>query len=1042
MLNLKGITKDYVTSSEVVHALRGVSIAFRKNEFVSVLGPSGCGKTTLLNIVGGLDHYTDGDLVIGGKSTKSFSDRDWDVYRNHRVGFIFQSYNLIPHQTVLGNVELALTIAGISKEERVKRAKQALDRVGLSSQYYKRPNQLSGGQCQRVAIARALVNDPEILLADEPTGALDTVTSVQIMELIKEISGERLVIMVTHNPELAEQYSSRIVRLVDGEVIEDSNPFSPEDEEQECREIEAAEAAREEAELAELKEMAEKSGKKFKAKRKKKEKAKMSFFTAFMLSLKNLFTKKGRTTLTAFAGSIGIIGIALILAVSQGMTAYIDHVQETTLSAYPLTIESTSVDASELIKSILGSNDAASTHENDAVYKDPLIAELVTALSKIETNENDLAALKTHIENELKNEESPFYSALSGIQYSYNINIPIYTLNADGNIIKSDTSDLMRDMLAEFMLGLATKGESLGGSDSTMGQGTSGGMGGMMGTMMGVQMWEQMLPGLPDANGNRELVNPMLKDQYQIVNGRWPEAKNEVVLVLNSKNELDDLTLYALGLLSEADIDAIIDAAVNKTEMPETTTRWEYSEIMALTFKTIFPYQFYQPTVNEDGKSVYADFSGDKLILDMLYKSPDTLGLNVVGIIKPDENAETTMLSGSIAYTYALTEHIISEAVNSEVVKAQLATPDVDILTGLPFKSTSGKLTAEQKKAEFMKYVEGLSTEGKAEVYVKIQCLKAIDANLKAGVDKYFEYLSSKEAIIGAVSSMAGSSTGVNSETLTSYLEGLTYEELKEMIRPTIEDQVREQISQQTAAALGSLTPEMKAGALTAELGSTANEKFVTYYDEITEFSTSSYDETLEEIGCVDLDSPNKINLFAATFESKDVIVAEIDRYNNSVPKEKQISYTDILGIMMSSITTIINAIKYVLIAFVSISLVVSSIMIGVITLISVQERTKEIGVLRAIGASKKDVSSMFNAETIIIGLFAGLLGVAVTYLLCIPINIILFALTGIANLKAILPIGAAAILVLISVGLTLISGLIPAKSAAKKDPVVALRTE
>ncbi len=851
--------------------------------------------------------------------------------------------------------------------------------------------------------------------------------------------------MVTHNPELAEQYSSRIIKLVDGEVTHDSNPFREEDELAECRRIDEEKLVREEAEYAAAVEQAEKTGKRVRRVKKKAERAKMSFFTAFMLSLKNLFTKKGRTTLTAFAGSIGIIGIALILAVSQGMTAYIDHVQETTLSAYPLTLESTAVDASELITSILGQNDDDTTHENDAVYKDPLIAELVSALSKIEANENDLAALKAHIESELKNEESELYSALSGIQYSYNINIPIYTLNQDGNIIKSDASELMRDMLAEFMIGLATKGESSGSSDTTLGQGTSDGMSGsMMSTMMGVQMWEEMLPGLPDADGNRDLVNPILKDQYQIVEGKWPEAKDEVVLVLNGKNELDDLTLYALGLLSEADIDAIIDAAVNKTEMPETTSRWEYSEIMALTFKTIFPYQFYQP-INAE-KTLYADFSGNKTILDMLYKSDNTLGLKVVGIIKPDENAETTMLTGSIAYTYALTEHIITEALNSDVVKAQLANPDVDVLTGLPFKSTSGKLTDAEKKTEFLQYVEGLSTEERAEVYVKIQCLKAVEENLDAGVEAVFATQLSDEAKIkAAISASIGASSGVNSDSLAQYLEGLSYEELKEMIRPSIEEMVAQDITTRTESALAAMPDEMKAAALTAELNDatvTTDEKFALYYDEITEFSDSTYDEVLEKIGCVDLDSPNKINLFASTFENKDVIVAEIDEYNSTVPKEKQIAYTDILGIMMSSITTIINAITYVLIAFVAISLVVSSIMIGVITLISVQERTKEIGVLRAIGASKRDVSSMFNAETIIIGLCAGLLGVTVTYVLTIPINIILYALTGIANLRAILPVSAAAILVLISVGLTLISGLIPSRSAAKKDPVVALRTE
>ena len=570
----------------------------------------------------------------------------------------------------------------------------------------------------------------------------------------------------------------------------------------------------------------------------------------------------------------------------------------------------------------------------------------------------------------------------------------------------------------------------MGGSSGTLGAG--GGIGGSNMMMGGVQMWEELLPGLPDSDGNRELVNPILKEQYSVVEGRWPEAKDEVVLVLNSKNELDDLTLYALGLLKEEEIDAIIDSAVNKIPMPETTTRWEYEEIFDLTFKAIFPYQFYKETVNEDGKKVYSDLSDNATILDILYNSEDTLSLKVVGIIKADENAEATMLKGSIVYTYQLTEHIINEAVNSEVVKAQIASPDVDVLTGLPFKSAGGKLTDEEKKDEFDKYVASLTMEEKAKVYVEIQCIKMAFMQFK-------DEASLREAIISGLKE----SSGVNENDLLGYLEKLTYDELKDMIRPTIEEQVKKTIYAQTEAMLSTLPVEQKAGALTAvELPSATLSDYATYYSEITEFSPSTYEDVLVKIGKLDLDSPNRINLFASTFESKDVITAEIDRYNASVPKEKQIAYTDILGIMMSSITTIINAITYVLIAFVAISLVVSSIMIGVITLISVQERTKEIGVLRAIGASKKDVSSMFNAETIIIGLFAGLLGVGVTYLLCIPINLILNALTGIANLKAILPIGAAIILVLISVALTLFSGLIPSRSAAKQDPVVALRTE
>ncbi len=1033
MLQLKNVKKDYITSSETVNALRGVSISFRQSEFVSILGPSGCGKTTLLNIIGGLDHYTDGDLIIGGRSTKSYSDRDWDVYRNHRVGFIFQSYNLIPHQTVLGNVELALTIAGVSREERIERAKRALDRVGLSGQYYKKPNQLSGGQCQRVAIARALVNDPEILLADEPTGALDTVTSVQIMDLIKEISDERLVIMVTHNPELAEQYSSRIVRLLDGEIIEDTNPVSDEEEAAEVARLEDEQKREEEAAFAGVTTERER-GKVERTRKKKRERAKMSFFTAFMLSLKNLFTKKGRTALTSFAGSIGIIGIALILAVSQGMTAYINHVQESSLSAYPLTLESTTVDASELIASILGRGEGEE-NDRDAVYKDPLIAELVEALSHMETNENDLKAFKEYVEAELLKEDSPLKNAISGVQYAYDINIPIYTKNQDGEIIKSDTGEIMKDMLAKFMMELAA-----GGKNNTESESSNSGIASnsMMGSMMGVQMWEELLPGTPDASGNRPLINDILFEQYEVIHGEWPDAKDEIVLVLNEDNELDDLTLYALGLLSKDDIDAIIEAAASGTTLPEGgKDRWTYEEICDLTFRTIFPYNFYQPRT--DG--TYYDASSNRILLNALYE--DAMELKVVGIIRPQENTETAMLKGSIVYTTALTEYIISEAEKSEVVKAQLANPDYDILTGLPFESASGSMSDAEKKAEFLSYVDKMSDEDKAKAYVQIQCLKAEKANLKNYTDMALARLTDKDGVVDMiVGALVQSGADVDAETVRGYFEDLSLDELKTMLRPTIEDETRKSIHQMVNTNLGAIPDATKVTMLEAELAGTSDEDFGFYYDEITAFSDSTYEKTLVKIGKVDLDSPARINLFASTFENKDVIVQAISDYNDSVSEEKKIAYTDFLGIMMSSITTIIQAITYVLIAFVAISLVVSSIMIGVITLISVQERTKEIGVLRAIGASKRDVSSMFNAETIIIGLSSGLLGVVVTYLLCIPINIILNALTGLANLRAFLPIEDAVVLVLISVFLTLFSGIIPSRSAAKKDPVVALRTE
>ena len=1010
MLQLKNIKKDYVTSSETVSALRGVSVSFRKREFVSILGPSGCGKTTLLNIIGGLDQYTDGDLVINGTSTKKYRDRDWDAYRNHSVGFVFQSYNLIPHQTVLGNVELALTLSGVSKEERRERAKAALVEVGLGDQLYKRPGEMSGGQMQRVAIARALVNDPDIILADEPTGALDTKTSVQVMEILKKISRDRLIVMVTHNPELADAYSSRIIRMIDGLLVDDSNPYS----EEECEKDLALE--REKAESRAV------SG--------KTKKPSMSFFTSFMLSLKNLFTKKGRTMLTSFAGSIGIIGIALILAVSQGMTAYINHVQESTLSAYPLTIEKTSVDMSALIESFLGAGEGTdnSDREDDKIYKDPLIGELVDALSKIEANENDLAALKVYIENELQKEDSPLYGAISGIQYSYDLDLEIYTKNQDGEIIKSDTGELMKEMLSDFLVKLAANaGSSTGGMSSSS-----------MMPMMSVEMWEEILPGLPDADGNRALVNDLLYDQYDLVYGDWPKAENEIILVLNEKNEIDDLTLYALGLLPRSDIDAIIDAAANQRPLPETSrNEWTYEEICALTFKTVFPYEKYI----SNGDGTFREVKADEFMFNAIYDR--AMELKVAGIIRPSADSETSMINGAIGYTYALTEHIINGAAESEVVKAQLADTKYDVLTGLPFKETTGSLSSEEKKASFLSYLETLNDEEKAAAYVTIECLNAEKAGLASATEQYLSSFQSKEQVVEMIITMLkAEDPTINSAEINSYFENMGLDDLKALIRPYIEEMAKEQIHSAVKKQMASVPTQAKLMLLSAGLENYALEDFDRYYDEITVFAETSFDNNIKTFGGLDLDSPSRINLFASTFESKDIIVAEIDNYNASVPEEQRISYTDLLGILMSSITTIINAIKYVLIAFVSISLVVSSIMIGVITLISVQERTKEIGILRAIGASKKNVSGMFNAETMIIGLASGLLGVLVTYLLCIPINLILHALTGINNLSAILPVGAAVILVVISVVLTLIAGIIPSRSAAKKDPVVALRTE
>ena len=1006
MLELKGIKKDYPAGNGVVHALKGIDLNFRKSEFVSILGPSGCGKTTLLNIIGGLDGYTKGDLIINGISTKQYKDRDWDTYRNHSVGFVFQSYNLIPHQSVLQNVEIALTLSGVSRSQRRARAKRALEQVGLGDQLKKRPGEMSGGQMQRVAIARALVNDPDIILADEPTGALDTETSVQVMEILKEISHDRLIVMVTHNPELAEKYSSRIIRMLDGELVHDSAPLS---EQEIC------------AEQSRLLEVTEE-----RKRNKKIKKPSMSFGTSFMLSLKNLFTKKGRTTLTAFAGSIGIIGIALILAISQGTTAYIDYVQETTLSAYPLTLESSTIDMTAMMESFM-SKGSDIDHDTDAIYKDPIIGEMVNALSKLETSENDLAAFKVYIENELKRQDSPLRDALSGIQYSYSMMPVVYTKNVDGQIIKSDMGELMTEMIGDFMMQVNSSE-----SGSAIGEMSSSPMSaGMMSAMMTMNMWQELLPGL-DAG---DPINDMLEDQYEVIWGSWPNDKDEVVLVVNEKNELDDLTLYALGLLSRSEIDAIIDAAANGKALADDHKKWSYEQVGGKTFRTILPYDCYT-----EYNGVFVDVSSNENMLKMLYE--DGLELKIVGIIRPDPDAETTMLSGSIAYTHMLTEYIIEQAKESPVVKAQLANPTVDVLTGLPFESNTGELTDAQKKESFVKYVGGLDIKSKAEAYLAVQCLNAEQTQLEAQVQAIMASMQDKDVIIQQISAAIAEQMNIGADQVAAQLSSYSIDELRQMLRPSIEEQVKAAIAQQITQGFAALSEVQLAAMLDAEIASYTTEQCALYYDEITVFSESTYEQNLVTIGCVDLDSPYTINLYASSFENKDVIVDTIAKYNDSVDEAQKIAYTDFLGIMMSSITTIIDAITYVLIAFVAISLIVSSIMIGVITLISVQERTKEIGILRAIGASKKDVSGMFNAETVIIGFASGMLGIVVTYLLCIPINLILHEVTGISNLNAILPVPAAAILVAISMGLTLISGIIPSRSAAKKDPVVALRSE
>ena len=1018
MLELKGIRKEYPAGNGVVEALKGIDLQFRKSEFVSILGPSGCGKTTLLNIVGGLDKYTEGDLVINGKSTKEFKDRDWDSYRNHSVGFVFQSYNLIPHQTVLQNVEIALTLSGVSKSERRARAKKALEEVGLGDQLNKRPNAMSGGQMQRVAIARALVNNPDIILADEPTGALDTETSVQVMEILKNISKDRLIVMVTHNPELAEQYSSRIIRMLDGVITSDSQPLSDEElaaERSECQK--AIEAAK---------------GKKVK-------KPSMSFGTSFMLSLKNLFTKKGRTTLTAFAGSIGIIGIALILAISTGMTTYIDAVQETTLASYPLTLQATTVEMSTLMETFMNLHSENEEHEKDAVYKKASLYNMLNALNELEARENDLKSFKEFLEAEMDKENSKLSEAVNGIQYSYNLNLQVYTKNVDGEIIYSD----LEEILTEVMMKALDMDESFMESMQSMSSmsGNMGSMSSMGGMSAMTRLWQEMLPGTDGAP-----VNKLITDQYDVVYGSWPNDYNEVVLVLDENNELDDLTLYALGLIPEEDIDALCDALKNGTKLDTSLKSWSYEEICNREYKVILAADCYK---YDEAQNKYVDLRDEKNGLDILYSK--AMDLKVTGIVRPSEDADATLLTGGIAYTSKMTEHVIKKAEGLDVIEAQKANPSVDVLTGLPFEPEDNedeneenpdKITdMDEKNAQaFKDYIAKLDDASKAQAYITIKSIPS-DEIVAAQLAQAMQGMTA-DIVREQLMQAASGQSSVDADTLKEYFDSLSDEEVMEMMEEAISAQIIEMYAAEVKAQMADISVAQLAMALTMEMETYTVKQCAEYYLAVAEFSPSTYENNLIEMGYVDLESPAAINLYASSFENKDIITDSIAEYNEGKKEMEQIKYTDYIGIMMSSITTIIDAITYVLIAFVSISLIVSSIMIGVITLISVQERTKEIGILRAIGASKANVSSMFNAETVIIGFASGLLGVLVTYLLCIPINMVLHAVTGIGNLNAILPIPAAAILVAISVVLTLISGIIPSRSAAKKDPVVALRTE
>ena len=971
MLKLKDIKKDYTVGDSTVHALKGVNLEFRENEFVAILGHSGCGKTTLLNIIGGLDQYTSGDLIINNKSTKNFTDADWDSYRNHSIGFVFQSYNLIPHQTVLSNVELALTLSGVAPAERKARATEALRKVGLGDQLNKKPNQMSGGQMQRVAIARALVNDPDILLADEPTGALDSETSVQIMDILKEISKDKLIIMVTHNPELALSYASRVIKLKDGLIVDDSAPYSSEGEERH-------EPA-------------------------KTEKTSMGFFTALALSTNNLMTKKARTILTAFAGSIGIIGIALIMSLSNGIQNYIDKVQEDTLSSYPITIQAEAVDMTSMMTSMMGVQAEAeeNQHERDAVYSSTVMYEMMNSMVSADTQTNNLKAFKEYLENA---EDISQY--ISSVQYSYDLDMNLYAEDVDGNIVKTDVVELLQSAM----------GQTFGGDYSayfdTFGSAYSA-----------MDAWQEMLPG-----ENGEVISPLLKAQYDVLYGRWPEKYDEVVLVVDKNNEVSDLVLYALGLKSNSTLSEDMEAFMAQENLRTEKESWTYEDICSRTFRYIYPADEYEYDEDEEE---YVKVDDEELGLKTLYKNG--LEVKIVGIIRQDEDAMSGMMTGAIGYTHALIEHVVEQAAEKELVKAQLDDPEHDVFNGLSFLDDTDEAFTKNSKIEAAKqYIADATDEELAELYVKYMSVPE---------DDYVQELIDEQ--------MKDMTRADIEKMVTDYYPG--YESmLKKMDDDTlfeyIEKMIGEQIKEQYGIQMENMYSYLSDSTLAHDFGllSLEDDDYLWLYENAMPpvYSTSTLKDNLKKLGYVDLDSPSKINIYASTFEDKDAIADAIERYNDSVSDDDKIEYTDIVALLMSSISTIINVISYVLIAFVAISLVVSSIMIGIITYISVLERTKEIGILRAIGASKRDVSRVFNAETFIIGLIAGLIGIGATLLLNIPINIIVHDLTGIYAINSTLPAVGGIALVLISVGLTFIAGLIPSGLAAKKDPVEALRTE
>ncbi len=855
MLQCKNIMKDYVSGDEIVHALKGVSLSFREHEFVSILGQSGCGKTTFLNIIGGLDHYTSGDLIINGKSTKDYSDKDWDTYRNHQVGFVFQSYNLIMHQSVLSNVELALTLTGVNKEERRKRAIEALNKVGLSDQIHKKPTQMSGGQMQRVAIARAIVNNPDIILADEPTGALDSATSVQIMEILKEISKDKLVIMVTHNPQLADEYSSRIIRLKDGTLVSDSNPFN----EQEMN-----------VDTSVLK------------------RPDMSFKMACSLSLNNLMTKKARTFLTSFAGSIGIIGIALIMSLSHGMQSYIDQMENDTMASYPIEIQANSSDMSTLMTTMMGMKKKTEEHKDSKIYSRPYVEDVLESLSS--SKKNNLSAFKSYIES---SKGKKFRKTAKAIEYDYNLNLQVYNENTDSGLVQVSPNGLLDKLGMSDMMSIQSQF-----MDSS--------------AMTNDQVWLS----LPESKKLRD-------DEYQLVEGKWPTNYNEVALEVDENNEITDYALYSLGLLDQDELVKNYQKILNgETDKISKTNLKSYSvdDILNLKFRLVLNSDLYQKVnglwINQSENESY--------MKGVVSKSPE---IKVVGIIKPSDSTVSQPTMGGVYYTKAMEEYVTSKTENSQIVKEQKANPNINIFTQAEFAS-------------------------------------------------------------GQKMSMSN----------------LTNEQMM-------------------------------------QLSSMSQEELMNYMNTYNENINATYDSNLTKLGVVDYSNPTKISLYASSFDGKEKLSDLITDYNKKQTKSNVITYNDFIGTMLSSVTSVVNIISYVLIAFVSVSLIVSSIMIGIITYISVLERTKEIGILRSIGASKKDITRVFNAETFIIGLISGVLGILITLVLNFPICMVVENMTGVAHIAK-LPVNGAVFLILVDLVLTILAGLIPSKIASKKDPVEALRSE